>query len=76
MNGRRIESPFAADGGLIGEWPQPGDCSCRAMLRAEPEYVAALRMQKAGADLDRALCRVTQSQRSQSAAPQNQEPTP
>jgi hypothetical protein len=23
--GRRIESPFAADGGLIGEWPKPGD---------------------------------------------------
>jgi hypothetical protein len=23
--GRRIESPFAAGGGLIGEWPQPGD---------------------------------------------------
>lgn len=25
MIGRRIESPFAADGGLRGEWPQPGD---------------------------------------------------
>jgi len=23
--GRRIESPFAASGALIGEWPQPGD---------------------------------------------------
>lgn len=25
MIGRRIESPFAADGALIGEWPQLGD---------------------------------------------------
>lgn len=25
MIGRRIESPFAADGGLVGEWPKPGD---------------------------------------------------
>jgi hypothetical protein len=25
MNGRRIESPFAADGALIGEWPVAGD---------------------------------------------------
>jgi hypothetical protein len=25
MIGRRIESPFAADGGLVGEWPLPGD---------------------------------------------------
>jgi hypothetical protein len=25
MQGRRIESPFAANGGLIGEWPLPGD---------------------------------------------------
>lgn len=25
MKGRRIESPFAADGALIAEWPQPGD---------------------------------------------------
>ena len=23
--GRRIDSPFAASGALIGEWPQPGD---------------------------------------------------
>ncbi len=25
MTGRRIESPFAADGALIGAWPEPGD---------------------------------------------------
>lgn len=25
MIGRRIESPFAADGALVGEWPKPGD---------------------------------------------------
>jgi hypothetical protein len=25
MIGRRIECPYAADGGLIGEWPKPGD---------------------------------------------------
>ena len=25
MIGRRIDPPFAAEGGLIGEWPQPGD---------------------------------------------------
>jgi hypothetical protein len=25
MIGRRIESPFTAGGGLIGEWPEPGD---------------------------------------------------
>lgn len=23
--GRRVECPFAADGGLLGKWPQPGD---------------------------------------------------
>ena len=23
--GRRIDSPFAADGGLINKWPEPGD---------------------------------------------------
>lgn len=23
--GRRIDSPFATSGALIGEWPQPGD---------------------------------------------------
>lgn len=27
MKGRRIESPFRADGGLIADWPQPGDYS-------------------------------------------------
>lgn len=23
--GKRVESPFAADGGLIADWPKPGD---------------------------------------------------
>lgn len=23
--GRRIDNPFAAGGGLVGEWPEPGD---------------------------------------------------
>lgn len=25
MQGKRIESPFAADGRLVAEWPEPGD---------------------------------------------------
>ncbi len=25
MQGRRIESPYAADGGLVGDWPKPGE---------------------------------------------------